>query len=186
MKRQQNIPAPVQQLIEQIEQQDLILAEVSLPEIPAMPDYDQILRVQDNNIALSIGYLKINPKRILVHKTTGEELDLNLPVPLWEKNEHDVAALVDEQGERILVDTNYYDNVETAAGYYDEETQEYIPAVYEEQLIETKQEPVLVHVLKYLMLIISQKKYKEVFAMFTQQYIADTLAEDPTYYSRLR
>ncbi len=176
MIRQQIIPSPIQSIIDQIEQQKLILAEIPLPDIPAMPEYNQVLRVQDNNIALSISYLKINPKRILIHKETGEELDLNLPVPLWEKNAHDMAAIVDEAGERILVETTYSDYV-----VIDEETGE-----PELQVIETKQEPVLVHVLQYLMLMISQYKYKEVFAMFTQQYIADTLAEDETYYTRLR
>lgn len=175
MKREQEIPEQLQQLVNIINAQDYILAQVDLPDVIAMPDYRQVLRVQDNNIALSCEYLKISPKRILIHRTTGEELDLNLPVPLWEKTGEDVASLVDETGERILVPTNYYDDV-----VVNEESGE-----TELRIIKTINEPLTVPVLKYLMFIISQKKYKEVFQLFTQQYIADTMLNDTTFYNRL-
>lgn len=163
-------------MIDLIESQELILAEVQLDEITAMPEYNQVLRVRDNNIALSVGYLKIIPKRILVHKTTGEEIDLNLPVPNWEKKDTDEAALLDETGERILIPTNYYDDV-----VVDEETGE-----TEEQLVETKNEVVLVPILKYLMMMVKEKKYYEIFQLFTNQYVDDIKAEDADYFKRLR
>lgn len=166
MKRIQNIPPELQQQINYINSQVLILAEVQLDEIIDMPNYNQVLRVKDNNIALSHEYLKICPKRILIHKTTNEELDLNLPVPNWERTGSDVAAIVDGNGQRILVETDYFDD--------------------ENVLIETKQEAVLVPILKYLMLMIKVKKYAEIFALFTDQYVNDTKEIDPDYFKRLK
>ncbi len=166
MRRVQNINAQLQAQIDLINSQNLILAEVELDEITAMPDYRQVLRVQDNNIALSIGYLKVLPKRILIHKTTGEEIDLKLPVPDWEKTAADEMALVDENGERILVETNYFDD--------------------EDELVETTQEVVLVPTLKYLNLMIKVKKYAEIFQLFTEQYVNDIKALDADYFTRLK
>ena len=95
-------------------------------------------------------------------------------------------ALVDENGERMLFETKYYDNVEVTAGYYDEETQEYIPPVYEEQLIETKQEVKLVPTLKFLMLMVGSKHFKTIFEMFTLQYVSDLKAENPNFFKELK
>ena len=187
MRTEQIIPAQVQGLIDVILNQDLKLAEVTLDPITIDGvEYEQILRVKDVNIALSAEYLKVCPKRILINKVTGEEKDLNLSVPEWTKTGQDMMALVDENGERMLFETKHFDNVEVTAGYYDEETQEYIPAVYEEQLIETKQEVKLVPTLKFLMLMIGSKAFKTIFEMFTLQYVSDIEAENPNFFKELK
>lgn len=166
MTKEQIIPIEIQELIGLINSENLILAEVELDEITAMPDYKQVLRVKDVNIALTVDYLKVNPKRLLIHKTTGEELDLNLPVPNWEKTGSDMMALVDENGERMLFETNYYDD--------------------EGIFVETTQEVALVPTLKYLMRMISQLKFKEIFRLFTAQYVNDIKEVDADYFSRLK
>ena len=187
MRTEQIIPAQVQGLVDAILNQDLILAEVPLDTIIIDGvEHEQVLRVKDVNIALSAEYLKVCPKRILINQVTGEEKDLNLSVPEWTKTGQDMMALVDENGERMLFETKYFDNVEVTAGYYDEETQEYIPAVYEEQLIETKQEVKLVPTLKFLMLMIGSKVFKTIFEMFTHQYVSDIKAENPDFFKELK
>lgn len=177
MRREQIIPTPTQNLINLIEGQNLILAEVQLDGITTMPDYDQFLRVEDNIIALSQGYLKVIPKRILKHKVTGEIIDnLNLPVPNWERRLHDEAALVDEAtGDRLLFVTNYYENIP------DPENEEGTIEV----LVETKQEPYLVPVLNYLKLMISVKPYSEVFETFVHQYVNDIKSIYPDFFTTI-
>lgn len=187
MRTEQIIPAQVQGLIDVINSQYLVLAEVPLDTlIIDGVEHEQVLRVKDVNIALSVEFLKVNPKRILINKDTGAEIDLNLPVPDWTKKGSDIMALVDENGERMLFETKYYDDVEVTAGYYDEDTEEYIPPVYEEQLIETKQEVKLVPTLKFLMLMVGSKVFKVIFELFTYQYVNDIKAESPDYFKNLK
>ena len=97
-----------------------------------------------------------------------------------------MTALVDENGQRMLFETNYYDDVIVQEGYYDEDTQQDIPPVYEEQLIETKQEVKLVPTLKILMLMIDSKVFKTIFEMFTHQYVSDIKAENPDFFKELK
>ena len=139
-----------------------------------------------NSLKLSAKYLKVCPKRILVNQITGEEKDLNLSVPDWTETGQDTMALVDENGERMFFETKYYDNVLIQDGYYDEDLQQDIPPVYEEQLIETKQEVKLVPTLKFLMLMVGSKVFKTIFEMFTIQYVADIKAENPDYFKELK
>ena len=187
MRIEQIIPAQEQGLIDTILSQDLILVDIELDKIVIdNVEHKQFLRVKDINIALSVEYLKVCPKRILINQVTGEEKDLNLSVPEWTKTGQDMMALVDENGERMLFETNYYDNVMVQKGYYDEELEQDIPPVYEEQLIETKQEVKLVPTLKTLMFIVGTKAFKTVFEMFTLQYVNDIKAENPNFFKELK
>ena len=187
MRTEQIIPEQVQGLVDAILSQNLILADIELDTIVIdNVEHKQYLRVKDINIALSVEYLKVCPKRILINQVTGEEKDLNLSVPDWTKTGQDMMALVDENGQRMYFETNYYDNVMVQEGSYDEENQQEIPAVYEEQLIETKQEVKLVPTLKTLMFIIGTKAFKTVFEMFTIQYINDIKVGNPNFFKELK
>lgn len=187
MRTEQIIPAQVQGLVDVILNQDLILAEVPLDTIFIDEiEHEQVLRVKDVNIALSAEYLKVCPKRILINQITGEEKDLNLSVPEWTKTGQDMMALVDENGERMLFETKYYDDVMVQEGWYDEDTQQDIPPVYEEQLIETKQEVKLVPTLKFLTLMAGSIAFKNIFEMFTLQYVSDIESENPNFFKELK
>ena len=187
MRTEQIIPAEVQGLVDTILSQDLILADIELDTIVIdNVEHKQYLRVKDINIALSVEYLKVCPKRILINQVTGEEKDLNLSVPEWTKTGQDMMALVDEDGERMYFETKYYDDVLIQEGYYDEDLQEEIPPVYEEQLIETKQEVKLVPTLKTLMFIIGTKAFKTVFEIFTLQYVNDIKVGNPNFFKELK
>ena len=86
----------------------------------------------------------------------------------------------------MFFETKYYDNVLVQEGYYDEELEQDIPPVYEEQLIETKQEVKLVPTLKTLMFIIGTKAFKTVFEMFTLQYVNDIKVGNPNFFKELK
>lgn len=175
MRREQLIPQEIQYLIDLINNQKLILAEIELDEVTAMPDYRQVLRVCDTNIPLSANFFKATPKRILIHKIDGSELDLNLQVPNWERKESDIMALTDDIGNRLLFETNYYDTI------FNEETQE-----DEEVLVETKQEVCSVPTLKCLIFMSKQYPLISLFEKFTHQYVSDMKLEDEDYFKRLK
>lgn len=165
MRREQIIPQADQQLIAAIENTKLQLVELPLPDMVDNPNYRQVIRVQDVIINLSEGYFKAIPKRILIHKVTGEEKDLNLKVPNLERFKYDIAALVDANGTRKLYETNYYNE--------------------EDELVETKQEPKHVNCVQYLTFLSSVQTLPQLFTAFIQQYIDDEQAVDPLIFTKL-
>lgn len=173
------LPPELQGLVEYINEKEEILAEVDLPEIEGMPDYDQFLRVQDINIALSQKHLKIIPYRVLVHKVSKTELKLNLPVPDWTKSASDFTYIIDENGDRVMIPAVYKDWVTTNA------TEENPNPEPELRIIETKDEPVLVPTLKYLITIVENKKFLEAMELFTKQFIADEQLVNPEVFTKL-
>ena len=179
MIREQMLPQELEALVSYIEEKEEILAQVELPEIEDLPDYKQYLRVQDINIALSQKHLKIIPYRVLVHKTTGKELRLNLPVPDWTKTASDLTSLIDEDGNRILVPATYSDWVTPELT---EENPNPEPVL---TVIETKDEPYQVNTLKYLITVVENKKFLEAMELFTAQFIADEMAVNPDIFTKL-
>ena len=63
-----------------------------------MPNHDQVLRVRDINVAICADYVGLTPRRILVDKESGEEIDLNLFVPKWEITGSSVSSHVNAEG----------------------------------------------------------------------------------------
>lgn len=179
MIREQLLPAQLQGLVNYIESKELILAQVLLPEINDLPEYDQYLRVQDINIALSQGHLKIIPYRVLIHKTNGVELKLNLPVPEWTKTAADLTSILDKKGQKIMLPATYSDYM-TADSTDEVPNPEPVLTV-----IETKDEPVLVNTLKYLITVIESKKFIEVMELFTQQFVDDERFKNPNAFKTL-
>ena len=168
------IPPQLQQVFDYIKSKKGILAEVPLPDITEMPNYNQFLRVKDNNISLSSHYLKIIPKRILVHKVSGEELDLNLPVFDWTLGDYSVSSWIDSAtGERMLFDVVEVDEEGNETPVLDEEGNQ----VKEAYKIKS---------LQYLEFLVENLKYKEILALFTKQYKDDIELEDATYFTRLK
>lgn len=165
MRREQIIPTADQFMINEIEATNLQLVELPLPDLEDNPNYRQVIRVEDVIINLSQGYFKAIPKRILIHKTTSEEKDLNLKVPNLERFKYDIAALVDNTGKRKLFETNYYDE--------------------NNELVETKQEPKHVNCVQYLTFLSSVQTLPQLFTAFIQQYIDDEQAVDPLIFTRL-
>lgn len=180
MIREQILPPHIQAMVDAVNAEKLILAEVLLPQIDDMPEYDQYFRVEDMNIALSGKYLKLIPTRVLVHKVSKYELNLNLPVPNWEKLAIDITALIDDEtGNRILVPATYSEYITPEPT---EENPNPEPVL---TVIETKDEPVLVPTLQYLLFIIKNKKLLEAIELFTIQFIEDEQLVNPDVFKTL-
>lgn len=174
------MPPDIQAMVDAVNAERLILAEVLLPEINDMPEYNQYLRVEDMNIALSQKYLKLRPVRILIHKTSKKELAINLPVPNWEKFAIDLTFLIDSQtGQRILVPAVYSDWVTPEPM---EENPNPEPVL---EVVKTVDEPVLVPTLQYLLLIMRNKKLLETIEVFTHQFIEDEQKVNPDVFKIL-
>lgn len=158
----------------------VILAEIELPEIPSMPNHRQILRVRNINVAISVDYFKISPERLLIDKTSGEELDhLNLHVPLWEITQSSVSSHVNAQGER-----EYYE-----MEWFESDTDEVVTTqmvevgldedgnpIFEEQPLETPANEVyLMPSIKYLMMFAKQIVLPDLIETFSHQFVDDNM-----------
>ena len=166
-----------QGLKQMLETLPVILAEIPLPEITDMPNYKQVLRVRDINVAISANYVGLTPKRILVHKITGEEIDMNLFVPKWEITGSNFSSLVNPQGVREVYEMEWYDDeldeVVTTKPIVTGLDENGDP-IYEEQELEPLlDESFLLPSIPYLMLMVKQVKLPVLIEMFSHQFIAD-------------
>lgn len=168
--------AQAQGLKSMLETLPVILAEIPLPEIEDMPNYNQVLRVKDINVATSVNFVCLTPKRILIHKTTGEEIDLNLFVPKWEITGSSVSSHVNENGEREFYEMEWFDDetgevvtTETVIGIGEDGE-----AFSEEKDLGVLEDEVfLMPSIPYLMFFTQQTKLPLLIQMFSSQFISD-------------
>lgn len=166
MKRTQIIPQALQDQINAIEATDLIVAEVKLNDITINDVvYEQYIRIKDTIINLSDFQFLPKPKRILINTETEEEKDFSITLPSWNIEKYSVSAMIDNNGHRILVDTEYRDD--------------------NDELIETKQEPIHVNSLKYLTYLSKLLPLPTLYGKFLQQYIDDELEKDANFFDKL-
>lgn len=166
MKRQQIIPQALQEQINAIEATELVVAEVRLNDITINDVvYEQYIRIKDTIINLSDFRFLPKPRRILINKEAQEERDYTITLPAWNIERFSLSALIDNNGQRVLVDTEYYDD--------------------EDNLIETKQEPIHVNALKYLTFLSSQFTLPVLYGKFLQQYVDDELEKDANVFDKL-
>lgn len=180
-KRYKNTPA-LQQAIalkEELETLPVTLAEIKLPEIQSMPNHNQVLRVRNINVAVSVDYIKISPERLLIDKTSGEELDhLNLHVPLWEITQSSVSSHVNENGEREFYEMEWFDD-ETGEVV----TSETISGIGEDGEVFTEEkeletlvdEAFMMPSIPYLMFFTQQIKLPILIEMFSHQFVSDNM-----------
>lgn len=102
--------AEAQALKELLVELPVLLAEIPLPGITAMPHHNQVLRVRDINVAICANYVGITPRRILIDKESGEEIDLNLFVPKWEIGEGTVNDHIDNNGNKQYYEMEWFDD----------------------------------------------------------------------------
>lgn len=178
-KRYKNTPA-LQQAIAlkaELETLPVILAEIDLPKIEdEFPNHRQVLRVQDINVVVSCDYTKISPKRILIHETTGKEIDRNLYVPEWVIEKDSVSSHVGPDGERIMYEMEWYDDEtcevvtsETISGV-DENGEVFTE---EKELEPLADEVFLMPSIPYLMKFTKQVVLPDLIEMFSAQFVSD-------------
>lgn len=171
--------AQVQGLKQMLETLPVILAEIPLPEIPAMPNYNQVLRVRDINVAICADYVGLTPRRILIDKESGEEIDLNLFVPKWEITNSSVSSHVNAQGEREYYEMEWYDDevkqVVTTHMVVVGQDEEGNDIVEEQPLDELVDEVFLMPSIPYLMFFTQQIKLPLLIQMFSAQFVTDNI-----------
>ncbi|WP_396179816.1 hypothetical protein [Flavobacterium sp.] len=155
--------AQAQALKAMIESQEVVLAEIELPEITDMPNHRQVLRVKDVNVATSVNYVKLTPKRILIHKETGKELKIDLHVPDWTITNENVSSHIDEFGQRLFYEMEYFD-AQTGEVV---ENPEGLPALQPEAF--------MMPTIPYLMFFTKQIVLPDLIAMFSAQFVSDNL-----------
>ena len=166
MTRQQIIPEALQEQINAIEATELLVASIQLNDITINDIvYEQYIRIKDTIINLSDYLFLPKPKRILINKETGEVKDFTITLPEWDITRFSISALIDSDGQRILVDTEYRDE--------------------DGELIETKKEPIHVSSLQYLTFLAKQVPLPTLYGKFLQQYIDDELEKDPNVFNKL-
>lgn len=115
-----NIPIDIQNIINEIENVELSLAELPLPEHPKLPQFNRSIRVLDIDAKSKQEFIVINYEQVLKDKETGEEFNFILPVPEWviyketwsyligSNNSHVELTFKDDKGEKDMVKVPSY------------------------------------------------------------------------------
>lgn len=83
MNEQLEISTQVQALISDIENVELNLAELPLPEHPKLSQFNRSIRVLDIDTKSKQQFISFNYEQVLKDKETGEEINIFLPAPEW-------------------------------------------------------------------------------------------------------
>jgi len=83
MNEQLEISTQVQALISDIENVELNLAELPLPEHPKLSQFNRSIRVLDIDAKSKQQFISFNYEQVLKDKETGEEINISLPAPQW-------------------------------------------------------------------------------------------------------
>lgn len=83
MNEHLNIPKNIQKIIGDIENVDLNLSELPLPEHPKLPQFNRSIRVLDIDAKSKQEFMVFIYEQVLRDKETGEEIRIPLPAPEW-------------------------------------------------------------------------------------------------------
>lgn len=171
--------AQAQGLKQMLETLPVLLAEIELPEVVGMPHHNQVLRVRDINVAVCANFVGLTPRRILIGKELGEEIDLNLFVPKWEITNSSVSSHVNAQGEREYYEMEWYndetDEVVITHMVVVGQDEEGNDIVEEQPLDELIDEVFLMPSIPYLMFFTQQIKLPLLIQMFSAQFVTDNM-----------
>lgn len=101
MNEHLKIPAQIQALINDIENVELSLAELPLPEHPTLPQFNRSIRVLDIDAKSITEFVHFNYQQVLKDKETGEEINISLPAPEWVVYKETWSYLRDEKNNTI-------------------------------------------------------------------------------------
>jgi len=77
------IPENIKEVLSNIENISLNLAELPLQEHPKLPQFQRSIRVLDIDAKSEQQFISFRYKQILKDKETGEEINISLPTPEW-------------------------------------------------------------------------------------------------------
>lgn len=95
------IPTQIQALINDIENVELNLSELPLPEHPKLPQFNRSIRVLDIDAKSRNEFVNFIYEQVLKDKETGEEINISLPAPEWVVYKETWSYLRDEQNNTI-------------------------------------------------------------------------------------
>lgn len=101
MNEHLKIPIQLQTLINNIENVELSLAELPLPEHPKLPQFNRSIRVLDIDAKSKQEFVSFIFEQVLKDKETGEEINISLPAPEWVVYRETWSYLRDEQNKTI-------------------------------------------------------------------------------------
>lgn len=101
MNNHLEIPKEIQQIIDEITNIDLNLAELPLSEHPRLPQFNRSIRVLNIDIKSEHEFINFTYEQVLRDKVTGEEVTISLPAPEWVVYKETWSYLRNEQNEPI-------------------------------------------------------------------------------------
>lgn len=78
------ISKPIQTIIDDIQNIDLCLAELPMPEHPKLPQFNRSIKVFDIDAKSRTEFVFFVYEQVLKDKETGEKINITLPTPPWE------------------------------------------------------------------------------------------------------
>lgn len=152
-----------------IESQEVVLAVIdTLPTITINGVvHNQILKVRNVNVAVSVNYIKITPERVLNNQETGKELKgMSLYVPDWTITDENVSSHIGADGQRIMYEMEYFDSESDQVVTEDEDGV---------ALANLEPEAFLMPTIPYLMFFAKQIVLPELIETFSHQFVADNI-----------
>lgn len=101
MNEHLKIPTLIQSLLNDIENVELSLAELPLPEHPKLPQFNRSIRVLNIDAKSRNEFVNFIYEQVLKDKETGEEINISLPAPEWVIYKETWSYLRDEQNNTI-------------------------------------------------------------------------------------
>ncbi|WP_137904504.1 hypothetical protein [Chryseobacterium sp. 2VB] len=77
------IPENIKEILNNVENISLSLAELPLQEHPKLPQFQRSIRVLDIDAKSEQQFISFRYKQILKDKETGEDINISLPSPEW-------------------------------------------------------------------------------------------------------
>lgn len=103
MNEHLTIPANIAEMLRQINEMPLHLAELEINVHPKFPQYDRFIRVTGMDTKSKNEYVYFLYEQILKDKTTREEFCVNLPTPQWVVYAETWSYFRDENNEPITL-----------------------------------------------------------------------------------
>lgn len=77
------IPENIKEILNNIENTSLNLAELALPAHPKLPQFERSIRVLDIDAKSKQQFISFRYEQVLKDRETGEEVNISLPAPEW-------------------------------------------------------------------------------------------------------
>ena len=98
------IPEPIQDILDDINDTPLYLAELSMPKHPKLPQFDRFIRVNDIDAKSKNEFIYFSYEQILRDEDTNEIVNISLPTPEWVIYKDTWSSLRNETNQTIQLE----------------------------------------------------------------------------------